>query len=431
MKHSFNFSRIRQTFSAQIYNQIVTIGVQFLQVPILLATWGADRYGGWLVLYAIPSYLTLSDFGFTIIAKNNMVMYSASGDKGGALRVYHSVFALLLVIAAVVGVLLGVIVDRTTISALVALGPIPESSAKLVIMFLVGNVVLNQFFLLFCAGIRASGRPAAEVLWGANGRLLEVLATIGAALAGADVAVVAAAVFVVRALLIVSAWHWLRVVAPEMAIGLSQASRVEVRRMISPSLSYMALALAQALSVQGPIILLGAIGTTTDTVLFSTTRTLVRVGTAAGNLINYSVAPEYSRLRGEGNEAGFARLSRIHLLITLAGIFLYGICMYWLAPAVMTRWTHSSVSIVYPFFGLMLLAVAAETLWNCGITPLSSTNRHTKMSYLFVGLTLACSVLGWYLALQDGVTGIAVALVVLHIAMSLAFLARRLNFRRR
>ena len=180
--------------------------------------------------------------------------------------------------------------------------------------------------------------------------------------------------------------------------------------------------------MQGPIILLGAVGTTTDTVLFSTTRTLVRVGTSAGNLINYSVAPEYSRLRGEGNEVGFARLSRLHLLITLGGIFLYGISMYWFAPAVMARWTHGSVSVLYPFFGLMLLAVAAETLWNCSITPLSSTNRHTKMSYLFVGLTFACSVLGWYLALQDGVTGIAVALVVLHIAMSFALLARRLKF---
>ena len=51
------------------------------------------------------AYLTLSDFGFTFIAKNEMTMKAASGDLQGALVTYQSVFMLLNVIVAAVTLL--------------------------------------------------------------------------------------------------------------------------------------------------------------------------------------------------------------------------------------------------------------------------------------------------------------------------------------
>jgi hypothetical protein len=64
-----------------MYNQVVVIGVQILLVPILLHGWGIERYGVWLLLSSIPTYLTFSDFGFTFIAKNEMTMKVAGGTS--------------------------------------------------------------------------------------------------------------------------------------------------------------------------------------------------------------------------------------------------------------------------------------------------------------------------------------------------------------
>lgn len=422
MSRLLAFRRVGFTFTAQIYNQIVIVAVQLLQVPFLLSAWGADRYGGWLVLYAVPSYLTLSDFGFTLVAKNSMVMHAASSDHAGVLRVYHSVFALLLVAAAVIIAACGLGIEAVTLTQAFALGPLTETAAKLTILFLVGSVVVNQFLLLLCAGVRAAGRPAAEVTWGASSRLLEGVATVGVALLTTRIELAALAVLVMRVACTLALWIWLRSTAPDIPLGLKAARLAEIRRMANPSFSYMLLGLAQALAIQGPIVLLGAVATAQETVLFSTSRTLARMGTSAANLVNYSFAPEYSRLHGQGNTSAFARLKRIHVAIGIAGILAYCLGLWALGPYVMELWTHGHVAVVYPFFALLNAAVAAEMWWGCLFTPIAAINRHVRLSYLFVGLTAVCAVLAYGWALSAGATGIAAALLLLHGGMSVLVL---------
>lgn len=425
MSRILSFRRVGLTFSAQIYNQIVILGVQLVQVPFLLAAWGSERYGGWLVLYAVPSYLTLTDLGFTSVAKNQMVIHVAKADRTGVLRVYHSVFALLLVATAVIlgACILGV--ESVSLTTTFALGPLSESEAKQTILFLVGSVVCYQFLLLLGSGVRASGRPAAEVIAAATARLLEGVATVAVALVTTRVELAALAVLITRIGMVIGVWTWLRIVAPELRLGLKNARLDEIRRMANPSFSYMLLGLAQAIAIQGPIVLLGALATTQETVLFSTSRTLARMGTSAANLVNFSFAPEYSRMHGEGNRSAFARLRKIHVLIGLVGIPAYGIGLWALGPFIMALWTHGHVAVVYPFFALMNGAVAAEMLWGCLFTPIAAINRHVRLSYIFVGLTMVCAVLAYSWAVSWGATGVAAALLLLHVAMSVLVLLLR------
>ncbi len=87
--------RLGRTLSAQGYAQLVTLAVQLALVPVLLRAWGTSLYGAWLVLSAVPFYLSFSDFGLTFVAKNAMVMAVAGGRRDEALRIFHTVFALL------------------------------------------------------------------------------------------------------------------------------------------------------------------------------------------------------------------------------------------------------------------------------------------------------------------------------------------------
>ncbi len=79
-----SFRRVGFTSAPQIYNQVINLGVQIALVPIFLHAWGAERYGVWLLLSAIPTYLTFSDFGFTLSAKNEMTIKAAKGRTAGA-----------------------------------------------------------------------------------------------------------------------------------------------------------------------------------------------------------------------------------------------------------------------------------------------------------------------------------------------------------
>ena len=42
---------------------VVTSIIQLGSVPLLLHAWGAAKYGDWLLLSAVPSYLTFSGLG--------------------------------------------------------------------------------------------------------------------------------------------------------------------------------------------------------------------------------------------------------------------------------------------------------------------------------------------------------------------------------
>lgn len=56
--------------------------------------------------------------------------------------------------------------------------------------------------------------------------------------------------------------------------------------------------IGQVLLIQGPVVILGLIGTPLQVVVFSTSRTLARLGTSSANIFNYALTPEYSRLFG-------------------------------------------------------------------------------------------------------------------------------------
>ena len=70
--------RLMRGFGATALNPIATAIIQLGSVPILLHAWGATKYGDWLLLSAIPSYLTLSDLGLGAASGSDMSMRVAA-----------------------------------------------------------------------------------------------------------------------------------------------------------------------------------------------------------------------------------------------------------------------------------------------------------------------------------------------------------------
>src|SRR5437867_12754550 len=91
--------RLLKGFGANLYGQAVVVVIQLAGVPILLHYWQAQLYGEWLILFAIPSYLSMTDLGFSQSAANDMTARVARGDKSGALTVFQSLSALVILSA--------------------------------------------------------------------------------------------------------------------------------------------------------------------------------------------------------------------------------------------------------------------------------------------------------------------------------------------
>ena len=76
--------------AATVSGPLGTIAIQLASVPIFLHFWGTALYGEWLIMIAIPSYLTLGDFGFGSVAGNDMTMSVAAEQHDEALRTFQT-----------------------------------------------------------------------------------------------------------------------------------------------------------------------------------------------------------------------------------------------------------------------------------------------------------------------------------------------------
>src|ERR1700738_1380847 len=94
--------RLLRGAGATALGPIVTAAIQLGPVPFLLHSWGAAKYGDWLILSAIPGYLSLSDLGFGDASGSDMTVRVAAGDREGALKTFQSSWALLLYLSLAV-----------------------------------------------------------------------------------------------------------------------------------------------------------------------------------------------------------------------------------------------------------------------------------------------------------------------------------------
>ncbi|RTE87994.1 teichoic acid transporter [Bradyrhizobium sp. LVM 105] len=416
MRHSFH--SIAATFGAQIYNQIVTVGVQLAIVPVLLYFWGTERYGAWILLSAVPTYLTFADFGFTMAAKNVMTIKVANGDRTGALITYQSIFTLLTGIIAVILCLALIGLPSLHVTRVFGLDLISERSANLVLMLLATNVLLTQYMLLFASGFRCTGRPAEEVAWGASARLMEGIVTAVAATITQDLVVAALAIVSNRTAFAIAAWLRLRLLEPWLSVGYQHATLAEARRLFQPSLSFMLVSIGQAITIQGPVIVLGLTGTPAEVVIFSTSRTLARLGTSAANIFNFALTPEYSRLFGVKRFRQFSQLARIHFFIAVGASVFYVAVLSAAGNDILSLWTKGAVVAHFPFFIVLLLAVAAEMIWTTELIPLASINKHVAISRAFSASSLVAIALSYLIGrLHGGLTGVAAPLLALHCAL--------------
>ena len=61
-------SRIMAAMGAGMLGQGVNIAIQLLSLPVFLHWWDLSQYGQWLMLSAMPAYLSMADVGMVSTA---------------------------------------------------------------------------------------------------------------------------------------------------------------------------------------------------------------------------------------------------------------------------------------------------------------------------------------------------------------------------
>lgn len=398
--------RIISGFGANAFGQAINILIQIFSLPLFLLRWDTATYGSWLMVSAVPAYLSMADVGMVQAAANKMTMAMGRSDAAEANIIFQSTQLVVVVICAVLCILL---------TPLALLAPLPDfitNDQRTALVVLFNGVLITLFSGLADAVFRATGRfPIGTVLgnlvrlgeWGGMIAGLFLFGTFaGVALCGVLVRVCGTCLGVLLAQKGGHGLHW----------GISQASKHEILTMVRPAASFMAFPLANALSFQGVTLLAGALTGTATVTLFNAYRTIARVAFQLTVMFGHALWPEFARLYGQGGPGAVESLFRRSALLGAIQAIGLSFTLYFVSPWLLQIWTHGRIEFVPSLMALLLAYAAVSGIWHVPAVLLLATNQHVGLA----GWSLASGglsvTLAWLFGREWQIEGVAAAMLV-------------------
>ncbi|MEA3641095.1 MAG: hypothetical protein VBE63_14300 [Lamprobacter sp.] len=412
--------RLLRGFGAQGISQAVQIFIRLAEVPLFLHFWGAQGYGEWLMVAAIPAYLTIADGGFAGAASRDMSMRSAAGDQSGALAVYQSIWLLLLGVSSLLVVAAYLALEALPLAQWLGFQFIDQASIKVVLLLLVAHVLVGFQGGLINGGFWCSGRYPLGMLLAAFTAFIEFGAlALTIALGGGPIAA-AAAFLGGRVAGTFLTWFVLRFATPWLHYGWRRASVGEIRRLTTPAFASLAFPLGNAMNIQGMRLIVGVVLGPAAVAVFSATRTLARLAMQPRAVINKLMQPEMAFAYGRGNisqfqflfkrscQAAFWSAATASLALAVVGSYLFG------------AWTSDQFSLNWLLFAALLTGSVVDGVWYAALMVMYATNRHQAAAmYYVIVYGLAAFILAWLTATITGIAGVGLALLISDVAMAI------------
>jgi O-antigen/teichoic acid export membrane protein len=174
----------------------------------------------------------------------------------------------------------------------------------------------------------------------------------------------------------------------------------------------MVFPLANALSFQGVTLLVGVVLGTSAVALFNTYRTIARVAVQLTGIFSHALAPELSRLFGEGGKTAVERIWLRSAKVGLIQAFGLSVVLYFLSPLLLKVWTHGRIEFIAPLMALMLLYAAVGGAGHIPRAMLSAVNQPKALAAWTIFTSLLVIGLAWLLGNWWQLYGVTLAILI-------------------
>ncbi|HEV2646787.1 MAG TPA: polysaccharide biosynthesis C-terminal domain-containing protein [Acidobacteriaceae bacterium] len=406
-------------FASNWFSKAANTVIQLIQVPVFFHFWPTAVYGDWVIISAIPTYLTFSSIGFGNVASNEMTMLVADGDREGALRVFQSCWWLIALICGVIGLLLVPVLYFLPAATLLHITTISSTDTKWIILYLGVSVLLGQLEQLMGAAYTCVARYA-------YGSFLKNLLSLGAFMAtmvpvvlGHGPRTAAEVLAGANILGTIIFGLFMRRDMPWVKFGWSHARFSEVRRLAPPAFAFMGFPVGIALNLQGTLLAINYALGPDAVAVFSTARTVSRVALQMVQMVNNTVWPELSLAYGARNIELLRTLHRRACQTALLLALGVTACMMSFGPWFLTHWTGGKVPPSRSLLAILLLGVIVYSLWSTSATLATAVNKHQRLAAWYIVSTGVTVVFTFLIARRYGLYGAAWSLILSELIMNL------------
>lgn len=427
---NFKISEFKLNMASQLYAQSSKVATQLFALPFMLSIWGAERYGVWLLLMALPTWISMADLGFAQVSGNEMTIFNAQNNKDKVKETNQTAWIFNFSICLILSFLILVVAAVVDIADFLNVN---SYGANLNTAF-IGASFLSIASVLF--GVCCSAYRAQGILWlgtftNSSVNLLSQILLIALAYFSFNFTEIIYILLIVK-LILLSLVHLLFLKRFSIYMpSFTKPNFDEVKRIVPLSFYYMLHSLNNFISIQATDILVGSILGSKYVVYTTSIRTFTRVGKMGVSIFNFSLEPIFSRLHGsdEGDKAANIKRKLLYTSLSLAALYL--LFNLFVGIDLLEYWTRGEVAGSEGRYLLLLFAgaIAIEMVWSSMQTPYLSLNKHASFSVFIFALYSVMYLVNYLFLDSEGVvligyTGVVASVLILFFTI---FKTRELN----
>ncbi len=393
--------RIRRAFITSGLLRGIRVAEQIVLIPLLLGTWGLDRYGEWVALMSVASIAGAMNLGIGHTAAADIVLQYAAGNTRRAAQSFVTAMALTTaggLIGAAILAAAAQVIDFHWFMSTTTLTP---GEAR-VIFLLLGLWLLVSFYIEPLAGVigavRGAGVPNASF---AAGKAVEIVGIGIAVYLGAGPVAVAAIILSATTLTVLVDLALAIHCAKWLSFRLSDFDPGAIRRVRTAAFGFFCIHVSTNLiNLHVPrLIVIYSLGPAALSI-FTVFVTYTRAARNFALMVSQATQVEIGKaFAGDGREAARALLVPMaRNALRSAGVLLAAELA--LAPFVIPAWTHGHVAVDWPLLTASALVALAGTYFDAVLVAVSAFNRVAPASIFYaaglvVGIGAALALLPW------------------------------------
>ena len=422
-------SAIAQGIGANVATQIASSIAQLALVPVFATRWGVATYGAWLLLFTLPSYINMADFGLGAAAGNDMTGRVARGDRTGTIALYRAIRLVSLTVGATALLAAALVLFLIAPHLLDGVDAPLGGAARPIALVLAGYGSVGLQSSVTAQGHRATGGYAAATYISAATMLAEAIGAAGLVLAGGSVMTVALWYLAARMAGTGALSLALRRRAPWLAAWRWRSSAAVLRPLLRPAAAVMVFPAALAASFQGTVIVIGTVLGAAAVPAFTAVRTLSRVAVQAVLIVNHAIMPAMTAARAIGDEARVARYATASFAVSLALVVPGALGLLLGGRWFVALWTHGALHPSVALLAVVAASMVLNAIWAPAANLILAINRHEGYTWLYLIASLAALGLCVPLTRWLGTPGAALSVVLVDAVMlaRVAGLSRRLG----
>jgi O-antigen/teichoic acid export membrane protein len=401
---------------AVFYGRGIMAVRQLILVPVLIYAWGIEYYGEWVVLTAIPTFLSMSNLGIGTSANFEITKYVRAGSVDKAIKVFATSQWMILLIAIVTLLVTAVVMQYfyTDVSSMKIKNPI------LIVILMMGSIFIQMLATPLLGWWTGHEIPAKGYQYLNYFSLLSLFLTIVVPVAGGGAVLLCVVLFLgsLAWIVLFSMKTYFQFNWKMFYYYFDNFSIENLKNILKVGLGHQLSPLWQAIFFQGSLVLAGSLLGASGAALWGALRILCRSGNQLLELISQSLSPEFVLNWADGN---LEKLKKLHAMGVCISIFLsigVAIGLINFGPWFFNYWTHSVFVVPRAVWWIMAISLIPFSIWWVSSELQRSINRPWALN-IYATFAAIVSVLFMFVFDEFGIIGFSMGSFVFDFLMML------------